>query len=849
MRPKAVAGIIAGVTSLALQTSVARSAPQPVAVTLARDGRAAATIVVADDPTCAAQFAAAELQYHIARITGAVLPVAGAREVVEGVRVLVGESKATAALGLPGQPWQPQEYLIRVLPEMIVLMGQDADRKTKVQYGEEQPEAYLTWPDLFEAQGTCYAVYDFLERCCGVRWFRPGELGMMHPVTATLEVRGESIRRAPAFKYRHPYPLLLPGQRYDYRTGLWWSAADGQAKCAEVEAIAYPELAGKSVHARTALVRLFLHRMRLGGEPYHCNHSYYGYYDRFWARNPKKPDVFEGAHPEWFAQGYGQKPSPIKEEGKTYPKTYYEKPPQMCFTNEAFIQQVVRDARNYFDGKGVAPGSRAVGDYFPLVPMDNRLWCKCAACQAFLKPEAERGRNQFSNDQASDYVYAFVNRVAREVKTTHPDKFLATAAYANYAYPPEREQLEANVSIQFALHARMVYSPAVQDNDRKILAAWAAEGQDRRSLLWLYYLFPVYSGQLGKFHCFPGAFAHSIDEAFKTFHRYGVRGAFFEGMGQDVEAYVTFKLMDEPGLDVDALLEEYFTGMYGAAASPMKTLYLRLEQIYSNPANYPAAAHHQTAEIAWGCLGTQERMAELGALMAQAQTLATAAADGARVQLFGKQIWEYMTAGREMYLVRQAASIPSIKAPSLTAAGGDPDQVDWSRAVSLRQWHKQEGGPAQRKLEVRLAHDGSWLYMQLVEWVDPKTLKIDTASVWSGDDWELFFAKQRAKPYRQLGLGPAGTSQGLAHGESAGARMAEWDSGALVRADISAPDCWTTRVALPLAKLVPGGLVPGDRLYMNIVRIWWVHNRGFQVVWSPLSGVHQPDRFAEVTLE
>jgi len=834
---------------MALQTELAESAPGPVAVALTRDGKAAATIVVADAPTCAARFAAAELQHHIARITGAVLPVVGAQQPVQGVRILVGESEATAALGLPGQPLAPQEYLVRVMPGAIVLLGRDADRKTEVQYGEDEPQAYRTWPELFEEQGTCYAVYDFLERFCGVRWFRPGELGMIHPVSATLEVRGQEVRRSPTFKYRHPYPLLLTGQLYDHRTGLWWSDSDGQTKCKEVEAIAYPELAGKSADAKKALVRLFLHRMRLGGEPYHCNHSFYGYYDRFWARNPKKPDAFEAAHPDWFAQGYNKKPSPIKEEGKKYARTYYDKPPQMCFTNEAFIRQVVSDARNYFDGKGVAPGSRAAGDYFPLVPMDNRLWCKCAACQALLKPEAERGKGQFSNDQASDYIFTFVNRVAREVGKSHPGKFLATAAYANYAYPPQREPLAPNVSIQFALHSRMVYRPAVQDNDRTILAAWAAEGQDRRSLLWLYYLFPVYSAQLGKFHCFPGFFAHGIDGWFKLFHRQGIRGAFFEGMGQDVEAYLTFKLMDDPTLNVDALLEEYFTSMYGPAAGPLKRLYLRIEEIYSNPDNYPADAHHQTAEIAWGRLGTPERMDEFGALMTLAQAQAESDAQKARVRLFDKQIWEYMTVGREMYRVRRAAKIPAVKAPKLAAADGDPEKVDWDKAVSLREWHAQEGGPAEKKLEARLAHDGAWLYMQLVEWVDPKTLTINTACLWNGDDWEIFFAKQRAKPYRQLGLGPGGAAEGLAHGETAGKRMTEWDSGAVVRSDISAPDRWTTRVALPLAKLAPDGLAAGDRLYMNIIRIWWVHNRGRQVVWSPLSGVHQPDRFAEVTLE
>ena len=849
MKPRTAVGTIAGLASIVLLTEMAGAATNTVAVTLARDGKATATIVVADAPTCAAQFAAAELQHHVAKMTGAVLPIVGASQPVKGVRVLVGGSKATAALGLPGRPLTAQEYVIRLTPKTVVLMGRDASRKTKVRYGGDDPQAYRTWPGLFEEQGTCYAVYDFLERFCGVRWFRPGDLGMVCPTSPTLEVRGENVQRAPVIKYRHPYPLLRAAQTYDYRTGLWWSSANGHAKTKEVEAIAYPELAGKPVHAKTALIHLFLRRMRLGGEPYHGGHSLYNYYDRFWARNPKKPKVFEAAHPDWFAQGYGKKPSPIKEEGKKYPKTYYAKPPQMCFTNEALVQQVVKDARQYFDGKGLAPGCPAAGDYWPVVPMDNRLWCKCAACQALLKPEAERGKNHFSNDQASDYVFACVNRVAREIRKSHPDKFVGAAAYANYAYPPEREPLEPNVSVQFCLHSRMVYSPAVQENDRKLLAAWDAQGKDRRRFVWLYYLFPVYSAQLGKFHCFPGFFAHAIDREFKRFRRHGVRGAFFEGMGQDVEAYVTFKLMDDPGLNVDALLDEYFTGMYGPAAAPMKAMYLRIEEIYADPSNYPADVGHETSEIAWGRLGTPKRMAELGALMHQARALAKSGAHAARVKLFDKQIWEYMTTGRKLYLVRKAAKIPSIKAPKLTGANGNPDKVDWSKGAAIRQWHKQGGGPAEKKLEVRLAHDGRWLYMQLVEWIDPKTLKTNLASVWSGDDWEVFFAKQRAKPYRQLGLGPAGTFVALAHGEAKGGRMIKWDSGAVVRSNTSAPDRWTTRVALPLAKLAPGGFAAGDRLYMNIVRVWWVHNRGQQVVWSPLSGVHQADRFAQVTLE
>jgi len=133
-------------------------------------------------------------------------------------------------------------------------------------------------------------------------------------------------------------------------------------------------------------------RMRLGGTPMTINHSFYGYYDRYLTD-----------HPDWFAQGYTGKP------------------PQMCFTNPEFIAQVVQDARDYFDGKGSKPGAAASGDIFGLVPMDNSSWCKCERCQAELNA-AEKDNPQFNNGWASDYIYNFTNKIAREVGKTHPDR-------------------------------------------------------------------------------------------------------------------------------------------------------------------------------------------------------------------------------------------------------------------------------------------------------------------------------------------------------------------------------------------------------------------------------------------
>jgi hypothetical protein len=166
---------------------------------------------------------------------------------------------------------------------------------------------------------------------------------------------------------------------------------------------------------------------------------------------------------------------------------------------------------------------------------------------------------------------------------------------------------------------------------------------------------------IGKFQAFPGFFAHSIGEQFDLFQKHGYTGVFHCGYGQEVEAYVTYRLMDDPKLRVDALLEEYFTRLYGPAAGPLREFYETVERTYGNPASYAENIatgkaeqhHHQTEEMAWKYLGTEERMAQLGKLMAQAQALAQTPEQQQRVELFRLGVWEYMVAGRRQYEERQ----------------------------------------------------------------------------------------------------------------------------------------------------------------------------------------------------
>ena len=604
--------------SLVLAASASTHAGQTqIRFTLVQDGEPLATIVTAPNPTKSTQLAVAELQYHVEKITGTTLPVAFDEGPCSGARVLVGESRATRALGLQNDDFKPQEYLIRCKPGLIVLMGRDQDNRDRLDYTDP-----ATFPNLFEEQGTCRAVYDFLERCCEVRWYLPTELGLVCPKTATLQINPTEVRRSPHMKYRWvgdcPFPSDL---------------------CGDTVA----ESAPPPLSRREQL--LFRHRHRLGGQRYRANHSFGGYYGRF---------LFD--HPDWFAQGY---------EGR---------PPQMCYTNPGFIAQVVQDARDYFDGKPVHPGAVAFGDYFALVPMDGNRWCRCTDCQGWINRSAKRAikAEQFSNDSASEYIFSFVNSVAKEIMTSHPEKHLAALAYADYAYPPVTLKLQPNVSVQMCLHARNVHDTSLQKNDARLLAEWAKESLERPKYLWLYYCFPslaavrpAISGDKQQWRCFPGFFAHSIPEQMKSYVDAGVQGIYYQPSylaGGDsggrslqqsplldqLEFYVTWKLADDPSLDGNQMIDEFFVRYYGNASTPMKKVYETIEKIYAAP-----APSHQNEQYAWTRLGTEKTMAKLDTLMNEARMAAQTKVEKQRVALFDKGIWRYMLAGRKAYLDRK----------------------------------------------------------------------------------------------------------------------------------------------------------------------------------------------------
>ena len=220
--------------------------PASGAVSLAREGRATATVVLGAQPTLPERTAAEELAAYLGRVTGgAFAVVTEGEEPVGEVRVYVGPTAFAARHGLEGPALGPEEWVARTVGDDLILMGG-------------------------RPRGTLYAVYRFLEDLVGIHWWNPWE--ELVPSQPSLTVDPLDRRGQPAFRYRDIYMLYgEDGGRFAARNRL---NRQGDAPIAK-------EYGGEMDY----------------GPPYHV-HTFYTY---------APPAQYFAPHPEWYSLINGQR--------------------------------------------------------------------------------------------------------------------------------------------------------------------------------------------------------------------------------------------------------------------------------------------------------------------------------------------------------------------------------------------------------------------------------------------------------------------------------------------------------------------------------------------------------------
>lgn len=249
-------------------------------VWLARDGQAAATIVVSAAATAVERTAAQELQQHLEKVTGASFPVVSEETPKSGPRLLVGNTVASRRLAPDFDPAKAayDSILLKTVGDDLILTGHPR-------------------------RGALYAVYTYLEDTVGVRWWTSEEAFI--PRKTALPLPALDVRFTPPLRFRESYYL-------DSFHALFKTRLKG------------------NFSSRT---RYMLTPMEMIPEAYGGNHRLIHFkgrnsaYHSFYELLP--PKVYFDAHPEWYSEIKGKRT---------------HKDAQLCLTNEEMRRELTKNA-------------------------------------------------------------------------------------------------------------------------------------------------------------------------------------------------------------------------------------------------------------------------------------------------------------------------------------------------------------------------------------------------------------------------------------------------------------------------------------------------------------------------
>ncbi len=478
---------IAGMIAVGICAWGTRQAAWGAELTLARDGRPTATIVLPADAPERAQAAARDLQHYIEAICGVQLPIRTDGRAVKGTGLYIGHCQLTRDSDLPKAGMNPESYSIVVRDGSVFFTGR-------------------------HPTPTYFAVASFIEEDLGVRWFVPGALWEYVPQGTKGELRVD-------VKSRVSVPAVSPRVWSGHAWFPDWKEWDLRNKVVESEVVP---------------------RRNFQNNMYRV----------------LPPSQYARTHPEYY---------PLVNGKRWIPKEDDERYWWPCISNPDVLKLTVAYANHFFD-------THPDVDSFSLGMDDIRYMCGCDQCRAM-----DAGPEDYARRAFSDRFYKFVNEVARQVRRTHPDRYIGTLIYDIAHTPPKTvKTLEPNVFGFLTERCFQWWQPGRKEADHAISRRWA--GMCRHLSRYDYY-------GMGTFT--PRFAPHAMAEQMKFDGALGLEGMY-------VEAYTFLpdtapmmwalaKMQWDRSRDVDALLEEFYKDMYGSAAPTMKRYFDLLEKSWNEP--------------------------------------------------------------------------------------------------------------------------------------------------------------------------------------------------------------------------------------------------------------------------
>ncbi|MGZ0167564.1 MAG: DUF4838 domain-containing protein, partial [Planctomycetales bacterium] len=804
---------------------------------LVDEGKAYAEIIISESPARSTRLAAAELQTYVAKISGARLPIRVEPSVDVPVQIYVGESPHAAKLGVTADRLEHGAYRIASGEKWLALIGDDTDFTPKEPWAKNNSGRGAKLQGEWEkASGLPFGVpngglYKYRERMPEAlakeereylwQFDERGSFNAVCGYLRSLGVRwylpGEIGEVVPKMK-SIPLPKIDETVKPDF------------------------EVRQFSVRFATADDEVMRWAMRLG-----IRHPY-GLMIAHGMHTMTHPEILKTQHPDWFALYGGKRDTQI---GKRLN--------HLCYSNEELFDATVKWARAQFD----------VYDYEAVSIMPPDAYgsiCQCELCEG--KQVDEMG----ARGKLSNHVWDFANRVAREVRKTHPDKLIACCAYGANTLPPTNiDKLEPNVQVIIVGGRRPRNSlPEQREYVRNLRAGWLKR-TDRPIIIFENYPFT------GRGTYLPGFVAKTIGESINA----------TKGVSRGEDIWLSFpRTHDDPNIgfdhfqvyftarmwwggkeaDVEAMLDEYCRLFYGSAGPKMKAFFDYCE------ANYQAMEKDkEKVDTALEIFEKAKLELSPDSIYARRLELIDNFLNALRSK--AKQL------GQGRGLVAKMRTVLKPKEPIVV--DGKLDDEYW---VRHREWsvgrlrELQTGAPLVFGTSVMAAWDrnGQHLYFAIrceetvgqVSSLPRKTrqgdgqagssphlnitaTKHDDEAIWYGDVVEIELATD-SHSYYQIAVNPAGALVDLDRGADKSARF-RWESQAEVATHI-AEDHWTVEIRIPvtddendpLNQVI--GRKPSQSLpwHFNICRQRIRENGSEHSAFSPTgtAGFHVPIKFA-----
>ena len=473
------------------------------------------------------KLAAEELQNHIKTATGITAPVVSAP--TEGkVSLILGDNEFSRAAGLDVNTLASEGFFIKRQGSRIYLLGKDS---TNI---DPQSNPWYMWMK----RGTLTAVYDFLERFLGVRFYFAGEHGTIVPENQqlTLPLEIDIIDR----------PDLISRENYSGPNSVWYDKNDKYLG----------SIKGKNLN-------FLRHRYSDSHIPFGHGLDYINLIQRFGK-----------THPEYFA---------LTHDNRRYKEADHVHPGHICFHSNV-VEEIYQDVKAYLTGKPASSRgikhwdvNFACNSVVSVMPVDWLFWCHCEKCTKI----APGGRGYQTDPQAaqaiSNAVWKYTSDIARRLTRENINATVTQMAYGALKRLPECE-IPKNVSVQLAVNGLGI--PAHWQSDLELLKKWSKRFNGKISI-WTY---PGKHMSKRELKGIP-AMMHRETGKYLQLVRDYIYGCFLESE-TDYEIfhylnYYTFgKVAWNLDTDLDKLLDEHYQLMFGAGAGEMKKFFDELEDLW-----------------------------------------------------------------------------------------------------------------------------------------------------------------------------------------------------------------------------------------------------------------------------